>query len=450
MGVQDLDRFVFFKCNDCGRAFWKKPLLAPRDNYTQHTCLGQRTATRMFGTTARTCTQNHPNTTCVVKISQEEYSSLPNCGCWERYLTGVPLRKPKRKRPSSSLTSSSTSVRKKRSRSVKVRKIRQTKPKSKRPKDMNNAVRNILRQNRLVHKRKKKSWMREKRTSVWDPGDCADSWNEVKVPLEEESELYNPDDFDDPFNNFVVPNRLGVGNYDHLEYSVDEEDTATSEFSEGESTLPAVPRADWRLPSRFSFRHLDHDEADISDKFQFSEDDNLPQAIHLPDMSFSHCENSPRPRPWTTPTSGMSSPAALDYFKNNDETPPILVVEKHSETLDKHSETPTPSKPDDSEKHSNTQTLSIVKDCQKLSETPMPSIRDDFEELPGSTVVSGLDECESDVGSSKLVVVKVLECKGGSINLKSESKKQQSNEELFTSEEKDILTFIDRLIEKTD
>jgi len=439
MGLLDSDRYVFFKCHDCGRAFWKMTLLPPRDNYVQHPCIGGRTATRIFGLTARTCTQNHPNSACVEKISQEEYTSLPNCGSWEKHLTGAaPRQQAKRKRPSSSLASRSNSAGKNTGKSVKVRKIRQKKPKSNRPKDMKKAVKNILRQNRLVHKRKKKGWMRETRTSVWDPGDCADSWNELKVPLEQEGGLYNTTDFDDSFDGFKVPRSFGISNFDFLESSIDEVDSATSEYSEEDIRLPAALRADWRLPPRFSFGH--HVEADRSAEIESSDDDNTPKTNHITDMSFSHSENSPKVRPWKT-QSKTFSPAALDYFKNHCGTLPNLGV-------DKHSETPTLSMPDDSENHSYIQTSPIVRNYQNFSETPMPSILDDLEDFSGSTVISGLDECESDIGSSRPVVLNLLESKSGSLKLKSLSKMQQSSEALLTYEEKDILTYIDGLLEE--
>merc|ERR1719419_1802102 len=122
----------------------------------QHKCVGNKTVTRVFGLTARACTQIHPNRSCVEKISQEEYCSQANCGSWERHLTGVRLqRRVRRKRLSSQQDSGHKRVRKKTRRTAKVGKSKQPKPTSNRQKEMKRAVKQILKENRIVHRRKK-------------------------------------------------------------------------------------------------------------------------------------------------------------------------------------------------------------------------------------------------------------------------------------------------------
>jgi len=382
MGV-DIDRFVFFKCHDCDRAFWKKALLPPRDHIVQHNCVGNKIATRVFGVSSRTCKRSHPNATCVEKISQEEYSSQPNCGSWERYLiAGNPQRRVKRKRRSS--THESKPVR---------RKFKHTKGKSNRPKDMNKAVKKILRQNRLVHRRKKHNWPCKKRTSVWEPGDCDDSWNELKVPQVQDKIFDNHLNSEDLYNEFMIQSSFGLLPIDQNENRIDEVDSATSESSDHETTLPVVPRPDWTLNKKCGIDYLDSAEIRTSAKFYSSDEDILRaptppnESQDLPDEKLPMWENNPLTKPWDTPPIGSPSPAALDSFETSSGFP--------TAHIQKLSGTSAPEILDDFDRHLSTQTSSAEKNCQKKPSTTV-SMVDDFKDYPSAEILSVLDECEND------------------------------------------------------
>jgi len=171
MAKPDLARYVFFKCNDCNKAFWKKPLLPPRDNVMQHMCFNDRISTRRFGTTAAVCTKDHPDLDCLVKISEADYKSQVNCGKYATYLDNLTKPKPAKRKPRSRRRKATNSKAKKRGRPV--RKERPRTKNSAVPKAMSEAVKSILVQNELVHMRKKqktKKRGKEISKSVWDPG----------------------------------------------------------------------------------------------------------------------------------------------------------------------------------------------------------------------------------------------------------------------------------------
>jgi len=171
MAKPDLARYVFFKCNDCNKAFWKKPLLPPRDNVMQHMCFNDRISTRRFGTTSAVCTKDHPDLDCLVKISEADYKSQVNCGKYATYLDNLTKPKPVKRKPRSRRRKATNSKTKKRGRPV-----RKERPRAKNsvvPKAMSEAVKSILVQNELVHMRKKqktKKKGKEISKSVWDPG----------------------------------------------------------------------------------------------------------------------------------------------------------------------------------------------------------------------------------------------------------------------------------------
>jgi len=382
MGV-DIDRFVFFKCHDCDKAFWKKALLPPRDHIVQHSCVGNKIATRVFGVSSRTCKRSHPNATCVEKISQEEYSSQPNCGSWERYLiAGNPQRRVKRKRRSS--THESKPVR---------RKFKHTKATSNRPKDMNKAVKKILRQNRLVHQRKKYNWPCKKRTSVWEPGDCDDSWNELKVPQVQDKIFDNHLNSEDLYNEFMIQSSFGLLPIDQNENRIDEVNSATSESSDQDTNLPVVPRPDWTLDKKCGIDYLDNADIRTSAKFYSSDEDILraptpPNGSQdLPDEKLPMWENNPLTKPWDTPPIGSPSPAALDSFETYSGFP--------TAHIQKLSGTSAPEILDDFDRHLSTQTSSAEKNCQKKPSTTA-SMVDDFKDYPSAEILSVLDECEND------------------------------------------------------
>lgn len=178
----DLERFVFFKCNDCKKAFWKKALPAPRDRIIQHRCLLLKVSTRKLGFHSIKCKGNHQGSACIEKITKAEYmDSDPNCGKYAKYLEVVksagiksqPARRKKRNAPRSD----------KKAR-PRVRKKVKMKRGVKKPAVMTEAVKNILVQNELLH-----TWKKQKRNkiieskSVWDPGYSEDgSSDEFKTP----------------------------------------------------------------------------------------------------------------------------------------------------------------------------------------------------------------------------------------------------------------------------
>jgi len=205
MTKPDLDRYVFFKCNDCNKAFWKVPLLPPRDNIMQHMCFNNGISTRRFGTTAAVCTRDHPNLDCLVKISKDDYSSQLNCGKYATYLDN--LTKPNGlKRKTRSRRRKSSKSRAKKARGRPIRKERTRTRNSAAPKPMSEAVKSILVQNELVHMRKKqkaKKKGKEISKSVWDPGsDDGDFNTQTRAVISNQS------------------NKAGASN--HKEFSVNE------------------------------------------------------------------------------------------------------------------------------------------------------------------------------------------------------------------------------------
>ena len=73
---KDTGRYVFFSCNDCEKAFWKKSI-AKSDNFIQHKCLYYKTVvTRKLGLKCKTCNSGkHPGEGCIVKITKEAYTA---------------------------------------------------------------------------------------------------------------------------------------------------------------------------------------------------------------------------------------------------------------------------------------------------------------------------------------------------------------------------------------
>jgi len=439
MNVREINRFVFFKCHDCDRAFWKKALLPPREHMIQHTCVGNKTSTRVFGLSARTCTHNHPNSTCVEKISQEEYSSQPNCGSWERYLTGAKLqRKVKRKRLSSPHDSVDKRVRKKAGKSAKVLKSKKIKPNSNRQKEMKQAVKQILRENKIAHRRKKQNWPIKRPTSVWDPGHCDDSWNEL--PHEHDKGLDDQVDVDVLFHKFMKPTSFGLCHLNN-ENMTDAHDSGTSDFSTREMISPIVPLEDWSLDNMNGLDYLNDAEVKESTKGHSTEEDIAGQSTSqidiqdLQDERLPMWENSPL----------TSSLVAADSFE-------IHPAFSGAQDIDKLLRSPTSL--DDCEKHLESQTSSAQKSYLENPLNPMLSVVNDLTKLPIGKVLSMLDECEKDTDSSEPVLVNDFESKAEfrlkSLDYEPEIEKEVRKENLLTGDEKDILTYIDGLIDNID
>jgi len=157
-GCSGLDRHVFFKCHDCKKAFWKKALAPPRDNFVQHFCLNDKISTRRFGAGCRTCTQNHGDLPCVMKISKAEYlATEPNCGCYAKHLANA-----------NSLGEKKRALKKKSKKKLCV---------------MSDPVKNILAENKRIHKMRKKKLVGKNvhSKSVWDPGYIEESTDDFKV-----------------------------------------------------------------------------------------------------------------------------------------------------------------------------------------------------------------------------------------------------------------------------
>lgn len=171
-----IERFVFFRCNDCNIAFWKNPLRAPREHIVQHLCFENKISTRKFGSQSRTCKRKHPGVACVVKITEAEYKATePNCGSYERYLAN-PRSMGKKRR---------TILRAKKKTHTTHKKLKSRRKKKETPIAMSAAVRNILIQNELIQSRKKRKQHVKSSSAkcVWDPGYSDEgSKDEFKVP----------------------------------------------------------------------------------------------------------------------------------------------------------------------------------------------------------------------------------------------------------------------------
>lgn len=132
----------------------------------QHRCVMERISTRRFGFPCRTCTENHGDRPCVVRINKKEYLSKPNCGRYTSFLEN-PKAMVRRKR--SPRAKGPAPKRRKKAR------ISNKAPVSK-------AVKNILAQNKLIHNSKKKKLLDERgiSKSIWDPRNSNDDF---KRPL---------------------------------------------------------------------------------------------------------------------------------------------------------------------------------------------------------------------------------------------------------------------------
>jgi len=194
-----VERCVFFQCNDCGKAFWKKPLAPPRERFIQHNCSTHgKTTTRVFGQKAKKCPNNHPGG-CVEKCSEEDYYALPNCGKHASYLKD-PEGWARRRQPRAA---GSSRGKPRRSKPKKPRKRSRDEPRrDDEPalQGQSEAVRNILRQNELLHrasrkqgshgkprrrpstkKRRRKNKKSSGKASIWDP--AADVEESFTSPL---------------------------------------------------------------------------------------------------------------------------------------------------------------------------------------------------------------------------------------------------------------------------